>query len=614
MKVAILTRDYPPAIGGIATHVEGLVKALRRLAVEAEVYVGSNDVKTLLLPFDMPLKEYDVVHVQSLPYGAFVVGTPLVVTVHSPVLEEFEHYRNSLKVASIPAIALERATLSRARAVLAVSAKSRLDLVGKYGIGPEEVEVIGNGVDFEKFSGRRESMSPAALKRVLVVSRLEPRKNVKEAIEAVAELPRGSCLLDIVGGGSERGTLTALVKSAGAEDVVHFLGHVREESLPELYAGSAIFLTTSRSEGFGLSLLEAMACVVKGTLVSTSVGQVPIQKIQRGTLVLTHAGRFRPVLRTFKGIRGGVMYVIETAHGRLCVTPTHKFLTKSGWSSADSLYARYKFDQGRSGVHCWLSGWREPYDDMHSEAEQERQAPWNWTWNPANNSSFPERQTPTSSVLVEGETRRVRHVRSTPARLKMDDWRQTCRWSHTGDLTAYVDLQEGCRNGPLGGMQQEALIRSEHAGRLDLVYRQGYAGAYDKFGVQPGTPSKDSRQPRWVKIRSICPIQFGGEIYDLSVADDNSYIANGIAVHNSGCACVASDLPTHRALVEHGVSGLIYRSRQELVAYLRDLLASPVKVRELGTSAQRVARAHTWEKVAERVSGAYARVARGSKA
>ena len=93
MKVAILTRDYPPAIGGVATHVEGLVKALRRMGVEADLYVGSNDVKTLLLPFDMPIKKYDLVHVQSLPYGAFVFGAPLVVTVHSPVLEEFAHYR-----------------------------------------------------------------------------------------------------------------------------------------------------------------------------------------------------------------------------------------------------------------------------------------------------------------------------------------------------------------------------------------------------------------------------------------------------------------------------------------------------------------------------------------
>jgi glycosyltransferase involved in cell wall biosynthesis len=339
MKVAILTRDFPPAIGGIATHVEGLVKGLGRLGVEAEVHVGSNDVKTLLLPFDMPLKEYDVVHVQSLPYGAFVVGAPMVVTVHSPVLEEFAHYRNSLKVASIPAIALEKATLSRARAVLAVSEQSRSDLIGKYALGPGRVEVVGNGVDSDKFSGRRESLNPTAMKRILVVSRLEPRKNVMDAIEAVAELPRGSCSLDIAGDGSERGALTALVKTLGAEDMVHFLGRVKEESLPELYAESAIFLTTSRSEGFGLSLLEAMS---------------------------------------------------------------------------------------------------------------------------------------------------------------------------------------------------------------------------------------------------------------------------------SSCACVASDLPTHRALIEHGVSGLIFRSRQELVSWLRDLLSSPEKVQRLGASARQVASAHTWDKVAERVLGAYVKVARGS--
>ena len=239
MRVAILTRDYPPAIGGIATHVEGLVKALRRLGVEADLYVGSNDVKTLLLPLDMPIKEYDVVHVQSLPYGAFVFGVPLVVTVHSPVLEEFAHYRNALKVASMPAVALEKVSLSRARAVLAVSAKSRSDLEGMYGLEPGRVEVIGNGVDYEAFSGRRDE-TPSSTKRVIVVSRLEPRKNVKEAIEAVAELPQGSCHLDIVGDGSERAALVELAKRVGAESAVRFLGRVSEASLPELYGGSSI--------------------------------------------------------------------------------------------------------------------------------------------------------------------------------------------------------------------------------------------------------------------------------------------------------------------------------------------------------------------------------------
>jgi len=265
MKVAILTRDYPPAIGGIATHVEGLVKALRRMGVEADLYVGRHDVKTLLLPFDIPLKEYDVVHVQSLPYGALVFGVPLVVTVHSPVLEEFAHYRNALKVASLPAFVMERVSLSRAGAVLAVSPQTRADLLRRYGLEPERVEVIGNGVDCERFSGRKDATSRSSTKRVLVVSRLEPRKNVREAIEAVAELPRGSCDLVIAGDGSERVALVELAKKLGAAEAVHFLGRVDEASLPDVYGGSAIFLTTSSSEGFGLSLLEAMssncACV-----------------------------------------------------------------------------------------------------------------------------------------------------------------------------------------------------------------------------------------------------------------------------------------------------------------------------------------------------------------
>jgi len=259
MKVAILTRDYPPAIGGIATHVEGLVKTLRRMGVEADLYVGSHDVRTLLLPFDIPLKEYDVVHVQSLPYGAFVFGVPLVVTVHSPVLEEFAHYRNALKLVSLPAIALEKVTLSRASAVLAVSGQSRSELLSMYGLEPGRVDVIGNGVDYQKFSGQVGAANPSSTKRILVVSRLEPRKNVKEAIEAVAELPRGTCHLEIAGDGSEKAALVELAKKVGAEDVVHFLGRVSEASLPEVYGGSEIFLTTSNSEGFGLSLLEAMA-------------------------------------------------------------------------------------------------------------------------------------------------------------------------------------------------------------------------------------------------------------------------------------------------------------------------------------------------------------------
>ncbi len=259
MRVAILTRDYPPAIGGVATHVEGLVNALRRRGIEADVFVGSNDVKTLLLPFDIPLKKYDVVHVQSSPYGAFVVGVPLVVTVHSPVLEEMPHYKRSLQLISLPAIPLERISLSRAAAVLAVSDESRSELLREYGLDSSKVEVIGNGVEYERFSASRSGRARLKPPRILVVSRLEPRKNVAEAIEAFAELPKGSCQLDIAGDGSERHALVELAKKLGVEDRVHFLGRVSSDALPEIYGDASIFLTTSSSEGFGLSLLEAMS-------------------------------------------------------------------------------------------------------------------------------------------------------------------------------------------------------------------------------------------------------------------------------------------------------------------------------------------------------------------
>ena len=78
---------------------------------------------------------------------------------------------------------------------------------------------------------------------------------------------------------------------------------------------------------------------------------------------------------------------------------------------------------------------------------------------------------------------------------------------------------------------------------------------------------------------------------------------------SSACACVASDLPSHRALIEHGVSGLIYKSRAELVSSLQDLLSSPVKVERLGASARQVASGHTWEKVAEKATRVYESVA-----
>jgi len=255
LKVAILTRDFPPVTGGISTHVGALVGGLRTLGVDVDVYVGRTDYRTLLMPFSVPLRDYDIVHVQSGPYGAFVVGAPLVVTVHAPLVLEWTDYSGTQKMKSLSAYALERATLRRARAILAVSETTKRDLEMLYRIPRERVSVIGSGVDYERYSSTSEDQR--VLKRVLVVSRLENRKNVGEGLRALGNLPSESYELEIVGEGSQAGSLLAMARVLGVN--AKFSGRVAADKLPGVYGRAGIFLSTSRSEGFGLSLLEGMA-------------------------------------------------------------------------------------------------------------------------------------------------------------------------------------------------------------------------------------------------------------------------------------------------------------------------------------------------------------------
>jgi glycosyltransferase involved in cell wall biosynthesis len=259
MRVAVITRDFPPMIGGIATHVDELVKALQNIGISVDVFVGGSDYKTLLMPFGISLGKYDLVHVQSTPYGAFVLGVPLIITAHSPVLTEFDHYSRLVKLQAVPAIGLEKFSISRARMVLAVTELTRQDLIEGYHVRPEKVSVIGNGVDFQKFASARRDYSS---NEILMASRLEPRKNVEEAIRAMSKLPRGSYHAKIAGDGSQRVFLEKVARRLGVD--LDFLGRVEGSSLPPLYGGAGIFLTTSYSEGFGLTVLEAMAagCVV----------------------------------------------------------------------------------------------------------------------------------------------------------------------------------------------------------------------------------------------------------------------------------------------------------------------------------------------------------------
>ena len=146
----------------------------------------------------------------------------------------------------------------RADRVLAVSERTKRDLIELYDIPAEKVVVTPNGVDpaFSPDGPREDGARPYAV----VVGTLQRRKDPEAAIEALALL--GDATLRLVFAGPDKGGQAAAERTAersGVAGRVEFRGHVPREELAALYRGAACLVFPSRYEGFGLPALEAMA-------------------------------------------------------------------------------------------------------------------------------------------------------------------------------------------------------------------------------------------------------------------------------------------------------------------------------------------------------------------
>jgi glycosyltransferase involved in cell wall biosynthesis len=169
-------------------------------------------------------------------------------------------------------------SVRRADLVLAVSASTQRDVVELLGVPEERVRVIHEGVD-ERFAPVEDADALLAVRRryglarpfILGLGTLQPRKNFCGLIEAFARLRERLGLehdLVIVGGkGWLYEPIFARVRELGLEGRVRFLGFAADEDLPAIYSLASCLAYPSFYEGFGLPVLEAMAC---GTPVVTS--------------------------------------------------------------------------------------------------------------------------------------------------------------------------------------------------------------------------------------------------------------------------------------------------------------------------------------------------------
>jgi glycosyltransferase involved in cell wall biosynthesis len=171
-------------------------------------------------------------------------------------------------------------SLARAAAVIVPSESTRRDLLREYPVPPEKVAVIAEAVgpEFHRIEAGavrervrvRWSLPPRYL---LAVGTVEPRKNLLALLDLAERLrDRGEELPILVAGGKgwKSAGLHEEHRRRGLEGAVRFLGRVPDEDLPALYSMAEVFLFPSLYEGFGLPLLEAMACGLPVVAARTS--------------------------------------------------------------------------------------------------------------------------------------------------------------------------------------------------------------------------------------------------------------------------------------------------------------------------------------------------------
>lgn len=152
-----------------------------------------------------------------------------------------------------------QSSLKRADCVVAVSYAVKNSLVQTFKIPESKIQVIYNGVDTERFFVRKKNVTSKTLK-LIYVGRLIKDKGVQTILQAlVLGRDEKDFHLSIVGDGVYREELQKLVKELGIEQKVEFLGN--RNDVPELLSEANVFIHVPLlEEGFGITVIEAMAC------------------------------------------------------------------------------------------------------------------------------------------------------------------------------------------------------------------------------------------------------------------------------------------------------------------------------------------------------------------
>jgi len=221
----------------------------------------------LPLPVELIVGRVDLFHSPDFTLPPTLPGVATLLTVHDlSFIRDPDSAWPSLRAFLNKAVPR---SVKRATHVLADSQATKDDLIELCGTPAAKITVLYSGVDarFMPIRDQAEIDRVCAKYRlpqpfILSVGTLQPRKNYGRLIEAFAQIAtaRPHHLIITGGKGWMYETIFEQVKQSGLEGRVHFPGFVDDADLPALYSAANLFAYVSIYEGFGLPLLEAMAC------------------------------------------------------------------------------------------------------------------------------------------------------------------------------------------------------------------------------------------------------------------------------------------------------------------------------------------------------------------
>lgn len=229
---------------------------------------------------------FDIVHDnQTLSYGISLMqasGFPVLATVHHPLTIDLQNalrqagslYEKARRILWSPWV-MQQFVARRLPRVVVVSHTSRQAVQEAFGLAPERMRVVHNGIDTDCFRTLPGVERQAGL--ILYVGNSEDRnKGARYLMEALHLLrdDRRPYELALVDHKKERLKLVPrLVREYGLSSRVHFTGRLSTEELVRLYNQATLVVSPSLYEGFGLPAAEAMAC---GTpVIATTGGAFP---------------------------------------------------------------------------------------------------------------------------------------------------------------------------------------------------------------------------------------------------------------------------------------------------------------------------------------------------